>query len=164
MSHSLQETLFWFWQEGGRPKICWKDVLSLIDGAAPKSLVKGSTRLMTSYVQSHLSSAKKGKKNQIKQKKKRKNPKHKDTNIPNLCKQSCSQAAALKPLNALSHSLAERAEAGVGVGLGVGVLLHFIRHIPSLWTLLILGCTSCASENIRIHATPLGFIKTWGKH
>lgn len=50
-----------------------------------------------------------GKKN-----KKSKTKKPNDANIPNLSKQSCSQAAALKPLNALSYSLAER----VGVGLG----------------------------------------------
>lgn len=109
-----------------------------------KSLVKSSGLLMMFYVQSHLLENNE-RKNQIKQKKskkkKKENPKHKETNIRNLCKQSCSQAAALKPLNALSHSLAKR----VGVGLGVRVLLHFIRHIPSLWTLLILGWASYVS-------------------
>lgn len=77
---------------------------------APKSLVKGSARLMMFYIQSHLlENSEEGKKNQIK---KKKTLNIRDTNIPNLSKQRCSQAAALKPLNELSHSLAER----VGVG------------------------------------------------
>lgn len=81
--------------------------------------------------------------------KKSKTKKPNDANIPNLSKQSCSQAAALKPLNALSYSLAER----VGVGLGGGVLLHFIRRIPSLWTLLILGSSFGSTSFLPLRET-----------
>lgn len=82
-------------------------------------------------------------------KKKKVKQKPNDANIPNLSKQSCSQAAALKPLNALSYSLAER----VGVGLGGGVLLHFIRRIPSLWTLLILGSSFRSTSFLPLRET-----------
>lgn len=135
---------------------------------APKSLVKGSARLMTFYIQSHLleNSEEVKKKSKKATKKKKKNLKHNDRNIPNLCKQSCSQAAALKPLNALSHSLAERVGEGEGVAWvwGWGYCYISLDTFLLCRLFLFLCSASCASENIRIHTTLLGFNITLGKH